>query len=98
MYSGDEFYGDEVTSGPVEPAPREVPMIEPRDLRGAVEDSMQDVGLGTDERLVRATQRVRAAALAAIDSVALSDPDGFDSWNDGFRQGWRAAREAVERS
>ena len=40
-------------------------------------------------------------ALAAIDAVKLSEEslpgDGFDSWADGFRQGWTAAREAVAR-
>lgn len=71
-------------------------------LRAALEASMQDIGLGTDERLDRAVARVRSTLLAAIDAVALSEDslpgDGFDSWADGFRQGWRAAREAVERA
>jgi hypothetical protein len=70
-------------------------------LRRAIEDSMQDIGLGTDERLDRAEQRIAAAILASIDAVKLSEEslpgDGFDSWADGFRQGWRAAREAVTR-
>jgi hypothetical protein len=70
-------------------------------LRQAVADSMQDIGLGTDERLDRAEQRIATAILASIDAVKLSEEslpgDGFDSWADGFRQGWRAAREAVTR-
>ena len=70
-------------------------------LREALAASMNDIGLGTDERLARAEARIITVALAAVDAVALSEDslpgDGFDSWADGFRQGWRAAREAVER-
>jgi hypothetical protein len=67
-------------------------------IRQAIEDSMQDIGLGTEERLDRATERITAAVLANIDAVALVTLDeGFNEWADGFRQGWRAAREAVFR-
>jgi hypothetical protein len=61
---------------------------------------MNDIGLGTEERLDRATARIEAAILANIDAVKLSEEsllDGFNSWADGFRQGWQAAREAVSR-
>jgi len=42
---------------------------------------------------------LREALLAAIDRVALAGlADGeAEAWADGFRQGWLAAREAVDR-
>lgn len=38
-------------------------------LRQAIEDSMQDIGLGTDERLDRATERVRAVIFEALYAI-----------------------------
>ena len=52
--------------------------------------------------LDRQSRQAYGYALSAIDAVALADSpdmdqDCFASWEDGFLQGHRAAREAVER-
>jgi len=73
------------------------------DLREAIEASMNDIGLGWEERLDRSEERIRAAILANIDparsftasmlaAIAADDP-----WAAGFRAGWQAAREAALR-
>ena len=71
-------------------------------LREAIEASMNDIGLGWEERLDRAEERIRAAIAANLDDVKLdehqlADPQG-DPWAVGFfRAGWQAAREAALR-
>ncbi len=40
-------------------------------LREAIEASMNDIGLGWEERLDRAEERIRAAILANLDDATL---------------------------
>lgn len=86
------------------PVPWDAPQIEVTHEEDWDEagDAKEAAGLERDAPLWLLLEHMRQQgyryALMAIDEVQLHLAGGEDEgWADGFRQGWRAAREAVER-